>query len=148
MPKFKVKVEGLRELDRALAELPKSTQKSVLRTVAKDALEPMARAARQNAPRHDMHLYESIDVSTKLSRRQRAIHREESAPTFQEMFMGTADPAGVQQEFGNERHGPQPFMRPAWDAHKMSTVQLIADRLWIAIEKAAQRLAKKAAKGS
>lgn len=143
MPRFKVKVEGLRELDRALAELPKSTAKAVTRQVLKDAGEPIARAARQGAPRHDMHLYESIDVSTRLSRRQRGLHREENSPAFQEMFVGTNNPAGVQQEFGNHRHGAQPFMRPAWDAHKMSTIKLIADGLWVSIQKAAQRLAKK-----
>lgn len=143
MAKTTVKVEGLRELDRALGALPQSTAKAVLRQVLKDAGEPIARAARQGAPRHDMHLYESIDVSTRLNRRQRGLHREENKPTFQEMFVGTNNPAGVQQEFGNHRHAAQPFMRPAWDANKMNTIKLISDGLWVSIQKAAQRLAKK-----
>lgn len=143
MPRTTVKVAGLRELDRALGALPQSTAKAVLRQVLKDAGEPIARAARQGAPRHDMHLYESIDVSTRLNRRQRGLHRDENKPTFQEMFVGTNNPAGVQQEFGNHRHGAQPFMRPAWDAQKMNTIKLISDGLWVSIEKAAKRLAKK-----
>ncbi|NVP55966.1 HK97 gp10 family phage protein [Mycoplana rhizolycopersici] len=144
MAKSTVKVEGLRELDRALGALPKSTAKAVLRQVLKDAGEPIARAARLGAPRHDMHLYESIDVSTRLNGRQRGLHREENKPTFQEMFVGTNNPAGVFQEFGTgPGHIAQPFMRPAWDAHKMSTITLISDGLWVSIEKAAKRLAKK-----
>lgn len=147
MPKTTVKVEGLRELDRALGQLPKSTAKAVLRKVLKDAGEPLARTARRLAPKDEYHLYESIDVSTRLSRRQRGLHRKENSPAFQEMFVGTNNPAGVQQEFGNDRHAAQPFMRPAWDAEKMNVLDLISVSLWGEIEKAAQRLARKAAKG-
>lgn len=142
-----VKVEGLRELDRTLGELPKATAKSTLRRVLKEAGEPIARAARDRAPRHDLHLYESIDVSTRLNRRQRSLHKDQSSPTFQEMFVGTNNPAGVQQEFGNERHGAQPFMRPAWDATKRQALHIIENLLWTEIEKSAKRIAKRAAKG-
>ena len=147
MPKTTVKIEGLRELDRALGQLPKSTAKAVLRKVLKDAGEPLARSARRLAPKDEYHLYESIDVSTRLNRRQRGLHRKETSPAFQEMFVGTNNPAGVQQEFGNDRHAAQPFMRPAWDAEKMNVLDLISVSLWGEIEKAAQRLARKAAKG-
>lgn len=147
MAKTTVKIEGLRELDRAFGQLPKSVAKSVGRQVLRDAAEPMARAARQLAPRDEYHLYESIDVSTRLNRRQRAMHRETAAETFSEMFVGTNNPAGVQQEFGNERHAAQPFMRPAWDAEKMPTLERISNSLWLRIEQAAARVARKAAKG-
>ncbi|KKX28229.1 HK97-gp10 family putative phage morphogenesis protein [Rhizobium sp. LC145] len=143
MARTTVKVEGLRELDRALGQLPQSVAKSVLRETLREAAEPMARTARQLAPKDEYHLYESIDVSTRLNKRQRSIHREENKPTFQEMFVGTNNPAGVQQEFGNERHPAQPFMRPAWDAEKMPTLDRIANSLWFFIHRAAQRLAKK-----
>jgi len=141
-----VKIKGLKELDRALGNLPKATGKNVLRRVLKEAGEPIARAARDRAPRHDLHLYESIDVSTKLNPRQRSLHKDQSSPTFQEMFVGTNNPAGVQQEFGNERHGAQPFMRPAWDATKNQALHIIEHLLWTEIEKAAKRQARKAAK--
>ena len=147
MAKTTVKIEGLRELDRALGQLPKAVAKSMGRQVLRDAAEPMARAARQLAPRDEYHLYESIDVSTRLNRRQRAMHRETAAETFSEMFVGTNNPAGVQQEFGNERHAAQPFMRPAWDAEKMPTLERISNSLWLRIEQAAARVARKAAKG-
>jgi Bacteriophage protein of unknown function (DUF646). len=147
MSKIKVKVEGLKELDRALGQLPKSTAKGVTRQVLRDAAEPMARTARRLAPRDEYHLYESIDVSTRLNSRQRSMHREINKPTFQEMFMGTNNPAGVQQEFGNERHPAQPFMRPAWEAEKMPTLDRIGNSLWLRIRQATERLARRAARG-
>lgn len=146
MARSKVKIEGLRELDRALGQLPKATAKAALRQVLKDAAEPMAQAARAAAPRDEYHLFESIDVSTRLSRRQRGLHRSQETPSFQEMFVGTNNPAGVQQEFGNERHVAQPFLRPAWDAQKQPTLERISNSLWLRISQAAQRLAKRAAR--
>lgn len=147
MAKTTVKIEGLRDLDRALGQLPKATAKAAMRKVLREAAEPMARTMRQLAPRDEWHLYESIDVSTKLNRRQRGLHKQEPSPAFAEMFVGTNNPAGVQQEFGNDRHPAQPFMRPAWDGEKMNVLDGISVRLWGEIEKAAQRLARKAAKG-
>ncbi len=143
MAKQTVTIDGLKELDQALSALPRSVGKKVARDVLRDAAEPMARTARQLAPRDEYHLYDSIDVSTRLNSRQRSLHREEATPTFQEMFVGTNNPAGVQQEFGNERHGAQPFMRPAWDAEKTPTLNRIANSLWFHIEKAARRLARR-----
>ena len=63
------------------------------------------------------------------------------------MFAGVNDPAGVQQEFGNEHNPPQPFARPAWDANKTRALDIIKDELGGEIMKAARRLAKKAARG-
>lgn len=143
MAKQVVTIDGLKDLDQALSALPRSVGKKVARDVLRDAAEPMARTARQLAPRDEYHLYDSIDVSTRLNSRQRSLHREEATPTFQEMFVGTNNPAGVQQEFGNERHGAQPFMRPAWDSEKTPTLNRIANYLWFHIEKAARRLARK-----
>lgn len=142
-----VKIEGLRELDAALGKLPKATAKAVLRRVLREAGEPIARTARSMAPREEMHLFESIDVGTKLSRRQAGLHKERGGKAFQEMFVGTNNPAGVQQEFGNSRHGPQPFMRPAFDAKKMEALDIITTLLWGEIEKTAARVAKRAARG-
>ncbi|MGH6862466.1 MAG: HK97-gp10 family putative phage morphogenesis protein [Phyllobacterium sp.] len=142
----RVQIEGLKELDKALGELPKATAKATLRRVLKDAGEPIARAARQNAPTLTFHLNESVDVSTTLSRRQRSLHKSEGGQAFQEMFVGTNDPAGMQQEFGNERHGAQPFMRPAWDEKQGAALEVIVNQLWTEIQTSAKRLARKRAK--
>jgi len=146
MARTTVKITGLKELDRALGQLPKATAKAALRRVLKQAGEPLAQKMRQNAPTHDMHLYESIDVSTRLSKRQALQHKAEGGRAFQEMFVGTNNPAGQQQEFGNENHPAQPWARPAWDAEKMPTLERITDSLWYEIEKSARQHAKKTAR--
>lgn len=143
-----VEILGLKELDRALNELPSATGKAVLRKVLKEAGEPIARAARAGAPTEEGYLIESIDVSPKLSRRQAGLHKamypDDRASA--EMFVGTNNPAGVQQEFGNSRHGAQPFMRPAWDSQKEQALFIIEHLLWTEIEKGAKRVAARAAR--
>src|SRR5690606_40484166 len=96
--KVTVKIEGLNELDQALGQLPKSTAKATLRRVLREAAEPVARLARQKAPKDEYHRYESIDVSTRLNRRQSQLHRKEGGRAFTDIFIGTNNPAGVRSE--------------------------------------------------
>jgi HK97 gp10 family phage protein len=143
---FTVKVEGLAALETALRELPDATAKNVLRRVARARLEPVAARARQLAPVEEGDLRDSITVSTKLTRRQRSQHRK-YGPDDVEVFAGAGPhPQAHMQEFGTEDHGPQPFMRPAWDAERDGVLEGVKDDLWQEIEKAANRLARKAAK--
>ncbi|NOV15877.1 hypothetical protein E5S70_07220 [Ensifer adhaerens] len=141
-----VKVEGLKELEAALKQLPQANAKAVLRRTLKEAGEPIARTARALAPKRELYLSESIDVSPKLSSRQTTIRHKESPV---EMYVGPGpDPAGHLQEFGSgPGHHAQPFMRPAWDQNKDKALETIANLTWVEIEKTAARLAKKAAKG-
>jgi len=142
------KIEGLSELDKALAELPKATGKNVLRRVARKALTPVAEQMRDRAPKFEGHLAESAGVGSKLTRRQASMHRKafKDDRASIEMFAGVNDPAGVQQEFGNAHNPPQPFARPAWDATKDGVLATIRDDLGSEIAKAAKRLAKKRGK--
>lgn len=63
-----VRLEGFRELEAALRELPKATGKNVLRRVAKGALQPMADEAAAKAPRRSGALAYSIIVSEKRTK--------------------------------------------------------------------------------
>lgn len=150
MPRIKVKIDGLRELDRALGKLPEATAKASLRKILKEAGEPLASTARQNAPVFEGHLEESTDAGTRLTRRQASLHRKEMKDNrdFSEVFVGTANPAGMQEEFGNSHQSAHPWLRPAWDAQKQNVLFIITHRLWVVIEQAAARIAKKTSKGS
>lgn len=148
--RVRARVEGLAELSAGLAELPKATSRNVMRRVGRAALEPMAETARQNAPVDNNDLRESIAVSTKAAGHARRTGRKRNEV---EVYMGPggrggakAPPQGVLQEFGTRNHGPQPFMRPAWDAGKDDLLQAVADGLAPEIEKAAQRIARKQAR--
>jgi len=146
MAKEVVKVEGLREVEKSLLALGKNTAaKSVARRVARQALKPMLAKARQLAPDDPRtpvkDLRRSIIISGRLNPTQNrmAYYAGKSAV---ELHVGTNDPAGVQQEFGNVNHGPQPFMRPAWASTKMQVLEIVKTRFSAEIAKQVAKLAK------
>lgn len=145
-----VRLEGFRELERALNELPKSTGRAVLRRVAKGALQPMADRAKGLAPVDDGQLSESIMVSERRTRRVARINRFDKN-TGLEMAMGPVSGGGVLNyatfaEFGTNDTRARPFMRPAWDSGKDDALDYIKASLGNKIERAAKRLAKKNAR--
>lgn len=145
---MKVTVEGLDAVMTALRELPNTTAKNVMKRVMIKRAEPIADRARQLVPVDQGHLRNSIHVATKLTRRQRGRHRKVHRDDV-EVFVGPgADPAAHLQEFGTSHHDAQPFMRPAWDATKDEFLAGVGADMWAEIEKAAARLAKKAAKAA
>jgi HK97 gp10 family phage protein len=145
MARNNVRVEGLRELERALAELPKATGKRVAREVLKEAAQPIADAGQANAPLLTGGLKESYGVGTKLTRRQRKLHKKQSPV---EVFAGPNNPAAVQTEFGNQHQAAEPHLRPAWDGNKTKALDIIKTRLWDKISAAAARLARKQARAA
>lgn len=151
----RIRVEGLRALDEALGELKKSTALAVLRRTGKAALEPMAERARQGAAaiRFSGNLADNIEVSTRSSGYARRIAGGRQSTV--EVYMGPAGdgskkapPQGSLQEFGTKNHGPQPFMRPAYEAEKVATVERVGEQLGEEITKAAARAARKAARAA
>lgn len=153
--KVTMKVEGLKELDAALGELPKATARNTLRRVLLKAGAPMAAHAKSVAPDDPgtggNDLRSSIAVSTKLSKRQKGQHwksqKDAGEKNFAEVFVGAGPvPHAHMQEFGTSNHGPQAFMRPAFDANRNKAVDIIKSELGAEIDKAAKRLARKAAR--
>lgn len=161
MAKVSVKVEGLKELNKALAELPKATSRNVVRRTLIKALTPMESQAEGMAPEQTGWLKSTFNIGTKLSKRQMAAHQAEmgtkpvrtaegwrsNPKTEVFMFMGPAgSPRSIVQEFGSVNQSPKPYMRPAWDSNKGKALETIRDDMWTEIDKAAKRLARKAAK--
>ncbi len=140
-----VKMEGFRELENALFELPKATGRNVLRRVLRMAADPVQRSWKGKAPRDEGHLAESIIVGTRLTARQSRDAKREGK-YFAEVHIGTADPAGMQQEFGNINHPAQPSGRPAWEGTQDEALRIISTELGGEIDKAAARLGRKAAR--
>jgi HK97 gp10 family phage protein len=170
--KSTVKIVGLSELDAALGELPKAIAKGVLRRVLKKAGQPIADAAKENAPVDTGKLRNSIMVSSKIRNTigkaefaeamrsgdgtdaavaaMRNARRSASADgSFVDMYVG---PSGTlyahMVEFGSVHNTPHPFMRPAWDAHQDDALSIIKDSLGTEIMKAAKRLAARRAKAA
>lgn len=111
MSSVTVKVEGLRDLDRALGQLKESTAKGVLRRVGIAALQPMAATARALAPddprtNAPKDLRASIKVSTS-QKSGRQISFTLDGPSTVQVFMGPTKggyPEAIIQEFGAAPH--------------------------------------------
>jgi hypothetical protein len=148
-----VELEGFAALERELLRLSKSQGKASLRRSLKKAAKPMAELMIDAAPRGDGAedgLAETIAVGTKLSKRQAKKHRKmfKDDRSAVEVFVGPGpDPAAWNQEFGNIIHGPQPFVRPSWDADHMPLLVRLGREVWNDLEKTLDRAARKAAKG-
>lgn len=140
-PKFKV--EGFKDLEKTLMQLPKATAKASVRRVLKKAAQPIADAGRGNAPEREGGLKESYGVGTRLTKRQRKVSQRESEV---EVFAGPNDPAAVQTEFGNEHQAAQPHLRPAWDAEKHKALDIIKEEAWADVQKTVVRYQKRQAK--
>jgi len=137
-------IEGLKECQEALRDLKKATAKNILLRALKEVGEWIARAGEALAPRLSGLLADSYTVGTKLSRRQKKLHKKESDV---EVFVGPMPHAkSVQTEFGNAHQVAHPHLRPAWDANKQRVTDGLKDRIWSQIEAAAERAARKAAR--
>jgi HK97 gp10 family phage protein len=149
VPKVDIQVEGLKELEDALRGIDReTTRRSLVRRVLKKALEPMAETAVRLAPDDTRTTEPDLRTSIKISRFQRtgrASQARQEAEDWVDMYMGPTKegyPQAVMQEFGAKQHPAQPYMRPAWDRHKVSTVALVKVQLADKLKKAAKRQAR------
>lgn len=168
--KTKVQVKGTRELDAALGELAKATARNVLQRAAMKALEPVEEDAKRLAPERSGVLKSKIRRTTRKPKghRTKAVFAEamrrgatraeagaaqrkfnaENGSTFAEAFVGVEE--GVAQawpqEVGTHRHGPQPYMRPSWEANKEQVLETVLAEIKPEIDRAAERARKRALK--
>lgn len=172
---FRVSVSGLRELDRALGELPKATAKNVLKRVLLKAGQPVADAASAMAPRDTGELAASVAVGSRIANSAgksefaaamkgglgkaaavgalRGARRAAAGQgSFAEAYIGPTKAkskrAGIKrivQEFGSVKQPGKPFLRPAWDARKDQVLEIIKNDLGDEIIKTARRAAKRKA---
>jgi HK97 gp10 family phage protein len=162
--KTSLKIEGLKELDAALAELPQATSKNVMRRAAKKALGIVIDAAIPNVPVDEGALKKSMKVSTRLSKRQAALARREFKTEGKAAIVMYAGPSAFPHahliEFGTKPRyqkktgkfvgqvRARPFMRPAWDSKRAQVLVSFQSDMWTEIEKATKRLARKAARAA
>ncbi len=172
MPKEAVRIEGLKELEAALKELPKATGKNVIRRALTKAAQPMADEA--EAKIRVKKVKDPIAVSKikfsggeagkrafaealargasraeagQAARSANAESDDDPKITSGILVLGPTKRAFYGFEFGTVKQAPQPFMRPAWDDNKNDAVGIIAEQLKIEIDKAVARIAKKALRG-
>lgn len=148
---MKIKVEGFRELERQLSDLvdqvggSRATGKNVLRRVLIKAAKPVEAAAAANAPILSGDLRADVKTGSRLNSRQARQARKAGKSTV-EIHVGTSNPAGIQNEFGNVHQPARPWFRPAWDANSSGSLDIIRNEMGPEIDKAAARIARKAAR--
>lgn len=151
---MKLKVTGLRDLERALAELPAGTAKGVVRRVLKKELAPTAQIADSFWPGGGGGAYK---ISSRITRSQRSDSTARRGRSVVNMFVGSTHPLAHLIEFGTapRQHksgkstgmaSPLPMLQPAWDMRKADMLDRIGKQMWIEIEKTVARRAKRAAK--
>lgn len=144
------RVEGLTQLEEALGSLTRGVGRNAIARGFKRAAQPVIDDAKARVAVRSGELRDSLEFSTKLSKRQRAKHRKESTV---EVFVGAAAlPHAHLVEFGTISMAPRPFMRPAWDANKdlvlQKTKEFLTEELTLAVERAKRKNARKAAKAA
>lgn len=169
--KVSVKISGLKELDKALALLPKAAAKSTLTRLVKMAGEPIAQAASSMAPRETGELSSSIKVSTRIvnsvgKKDYASVMKAGGSKKEARSALLSARAGGVSdsfviayvgpekaktkgdaikrivQEFGSRKMSAHPYMRPAWEAKKNEALRIIRDGLASEIIQTARRIGK------
>ena len=137
---MKIKLQGMKELEENLFKMKSSTAKSNVRAAMKQAMEPMARAARAKAPVLTGGLQEGISITSR---------GRPPAPgkSSVEMLMGPKGGAkSIVSEFGSFKDVAQPYMRPAWDGGNLRMLDEFGALLFSRVEDSLARSAAKAAR--
>lgn len=138
------KLTGGVELQEALGQFSKSMGKAVGRRALKKAADPIFEVYQANTTVASGNLVRSETVGTKLNRRQTRMNRKLPSKSAVEVHIGTNDPAGIQEEFGNRNQAPHPSLSVAWASEGgQAAVDRIGDELWTEIDKTAARVAKR-----
>lgn len=162
MTSFSIKIDGLKELEKALKELPLEIQKRPLRSAISAGAKVIADEAISRAPegetgnlRKALYRYRSrrqsatgketflvgvrkgkgIYGNTRLNRRLNRVGKKYTTQgeAYYWRFL----------EFGTSKMSAQPFLRPAYENAKERAVKVIKERLGKSIEQQARKLAKK-----
>jgi len=144
-----VTLQGSADLMKRLRELPEAVGVSVQRKALIAGAEPMRAHAAALAPRDSQssgpHLADNIVIGVPPKRKLKAAGL--SAAEEDILGAGTiveVGPAltpsdhfyGYFIEYGTIHHEAKPFMRPAFDAQKQTSMNVILASLWAAIRKA------------
>lgn len=135
--KMSIKIVGTDDIARKIKAMGKALRRDTLVPIIEDHLEPMAEDMRSHAARASGEMADSVTVGTELSPAQ----AETNEPIAEiEVYAGPGPlPQAIQEEFGNFRQEPRPFIRPAFDAHVDKALRGVANDGVAAVLKAAEK---------
>lgn len=144
-----MKVEGFRDIERALAKLPAGTAKGVARRALKKELAPVKDAAEMFWPGATA----AFRISSAIKGSQRGDSYATKGRSVTNMFVGSFEPHAHLIEFGTGPRytlngayrgsvSPEPMLQPAWQMHKGQMLESLGARMWAEISKTMARRAK------
>lgn len=132
-PFFDFKIEGNKELEKILKELPKAAATSVLKRGLQISAKPLVTAARANAPKGTGTMARSVRAF--IMTRTRVQAAVAIGPAEEHFY-------GVFLEFGTSSIPTQPWLRPAWDTNKRTITNTLRKNLFSALDSFAKRITK------
>jgi len=155
------KVEGLRDVERALDDLSKATGRAALRRALKKSAQPLVEGVKRRAPVDDGSLRDSVAIAARLAPSVAKVARRLGDPKSSvQLYLGPKWPEGAHGhlvEFGTAPRvkkstgqavgamPAQPFMRPAWEAGQAAVLKRLETNLWSEVTKSLERARRKAA---
>lgn len=109
------KVTGLKELEKELLEFATKDARRYGQQTLREAAKPILASYKAKTKILTGALVENETMGTRLNRRQRSL-TPRPGPSEVEIHIGTSDPAGLMEEFGNRHQAANPSLTPAWDA--------------------------------
>ena len=142
---IKLKVHGLKELDKALNKLDLDLRKRASREAGRKAMMPVAKEIKSNTPVDSGRLRDTVRVSaTNAPSRLRKYSKKASMIASANVGIKSKDPTktathAIHLEYGTKNMSPQPFIRKAFnEAKKKSTIMRFRKELRLSIEKFAR----------
>ena len=122
------KVEGLKELDKALKRLPLKARGQVMRKALSKAMEPVKQSAISLAPIRTGNLRQSIVKRTSIPKAGNNFTAEARVSVTTDGWYG------MFHEFGTVKMPAHPFMRPAIDNNSDAALTIFRRELKESIE--------------
>ncbi len=135
---FDFHMEGAKELEKVLKDLPKGVHKNMLKAGLRRAAKPIARDAKQAAPKDTGAAAKSIKVRTMT--RTNVPAAISIGPESKYWWLRF-------HEFGTSVLKARPFLRPAWERNKVAARDSFIKETFNALEMFAARLKKQAYAG-
>lgn len=132
----------MKELEAALLEMATKEAKRISRLALRNAAKPILAEYKARTKVKTGELVSNESAGTRLNKRQRSL-TPRSGPSEIEIHIGTADPGGLMEEFGNRNQSANPSLTPAWDKEGGETaLRRIGEELGAGIERYAARAKK------
>lgn len=132
------KITGIKELQRKMQELEKATQKKVLRSISRKALNIYVKEARKNTPVNTGRLKKSIgnEAAKRQGREKVAIV---AGPRRKKGNKNAQGWHGHLVELGSIKQAPNRFLTRSWDTKKAEVLKSYKEDMWEVIKKHAKK---------